>query len=109
MAGMTLLVFLKDGGPDLSLDYFKELLEPLREDELTNHPGMFIRINDFGFGWKSRYYIQKKDLILNNYVYTNYSAYYTLESQWIENAFTNDSKKELFEYFNSVPDETWLY
>lgn len=109
MAGMLLLVFLKKGGPDLTLDYFKDLLEPLREDELTNHPGMFTRIDDFGFGWKAKYCIQKKDLLLNDYKYTEYGAYYTLESAWIENAFTNESKKEIFDYFNSVPDDTWLY
>lgn len=106
---MLLLVFLKEGGPDLTLDHFKELLEPFREDELTNHPGMFDWVEDFAFGWKAKYCIQKKDLILNNYKYTNYDAYYTLESEWIENTFTNDSEKKLFEYFNSVPDDTWLY
>lgn len=110
MAGLHLLVYLKEGGPDLSLDYFKELLEPLREDELTNHPGMFTWIIDFAFSWEGKYCLQKKEL---PNLYTICPAFYTLESKWIERDYKNESvpdwEQKLVEYFNSVPDDTWLY
>ena len=113
MAGLNLLVFLKEG-PNLSLSYFQNLLKPLQDDEITNHHGKFTFIDDFGYILKRRYFYQKRDLPpIKNIC----DAFYTLDSQWVENntlynlsAQKNKSEYDwdqiFFEYFNSVPDDT---
>ena len=81
MAGLNLLVFLKEG-PNLSLSYFQNLLKPLQDDEITNHHGKFTFIDDFGYILKRRYFYQKRDLPpIKNIC----DAFYTLDSQWVEN------------------------
>lgn len=110
MAGSNLLVFLKDSSPDLNIDYFEDLLEPFRQDESLNRLGHFIWITDFASIWNGRYCFQKKEL-LN--LFDIFPAFYNLDSQWIEwdyksEAFS-DWEQKLLKYFNSVPDDTWLY
>lgn len=109
MAGINLLVFLKEG-PNLGLAYFQKLLKPLQDDEITNHHGKFILIEDFGYILKGSYFYQKRDLPRIKNIC---DAFYTLEAQWIEWDFGDEPQsawdQKFFEYFNSVPDDVWLY